>query len=573
MDPSGRILALCGTFGGGYARLRFMTQPITLFSMKLLVTSALPYANGPIHLGHLVEVIQTDVFVRFQKMMGHECVYVCADDTHGTPIMLAARTKGISPQELVASVRQDHMRDFASFNIQFDWYGSTDSVANHRMVHHIYAAAQQQGVISSTSVRQLYCDHDAMFLPDRMVKGHCPRCGVPDQYGDSCEQCGATYSPMELSHPVCTLCGASPIWRDSDHLLFNLQAFQPLLETWVPEHVPPAVANKLAEWFEVGLKPWDISRDAPYFGFEIPGHPTKYFYVWMDAPIGYIAATQEWAEQKGQSGLDWWTDPAVQIHHFIGKDILYFHTLFWPAMLQVAGFQLPHRVHVHGFLTINGHKMSKSRGSFITAESFAQHHPPDYLRYYLASKLTPSVDDIDFNPADFMAKVNAEVVNKVVNIASRLIGLVIKISGGALCDTPSHPLLDRLFPYLEDIATHYQQTDTLKATRLMMQMADMINEYIDHAAPWALLKTEPDAALEVCSVGLNGLRLVVLALQPIMPTITMALSRLWGDDRPYQWHDAATLLGSHTMVQPYTAHVATRLTPADLEWLAVPQST
>jgi len=535
--------------------------------MKQLVTSALPYANGPIHLGHLVEVIQTDIFVRFQKMMGHECVYVCADDTHGTPIMLAARAKGITPHALVETVRQAHMRDFASFDIQFDWYGSTDSIANHTLVNRIYAAAQQQGVIRSTPIRQLYCDHDALFLPDRMVKGQCPRCGAPDQYGDSCEQCGATYSPMDLLNPMCSLCGASPVWRESDHVLFDLQAFQPMLEAWVPHHVPPAVANKLTEWFEVGLKPWDISRDAPYFGFEIPDKPGKYFYVWMDAPVGYIAATQEWAEQNGQSGLDWWTDPSVQIHHFIGKDILYFHTLFWPAMLQVAGFQLPHRVHVHGFLTINGQKMSKSRGTFITAESFAQHHPPDYLRYYLASKLTPSVDDIDFNPTDFMTKVNAEVVNKVVNIASRLIGLVIKISGGALCDTPSHDVLDTLYPYLDDIATHYHHTDTLKATRHIMQMADIINEFIDHAAPWALLKSDPDAALRVCSVGLNGLRLVTLALQPIIPTITAALSRLWGDDSPYRWQDARIPLGAHTVVKPYATHVATRLTPADLTWM------
>lgn len=535
--------------------------------MKLLVTSALPYANGPIHLGHLVEVIQTDIFVRFQKMLGNHCVYVCADDTHGTPIMLAARNQGITPQELVATIRQDHMRDFASFHIQFDWYGSTDSTTNHTMVKHIYTAAKDKGVIRVTPIRQLYCEHDAMFLPDRMVKGHCPRCGAPDQYGDSCEHCGATYTPMDLGSPLCAICANPPVWRESDHVLFDLTAFQSMLQAWVPQHVPVAVANKLAEWFEVGLKPWDISRDAPYFGFEIPDQPNKYFYVWMDAPVGYISATQEWAETQGQSGLSWWTDPNVHIHHFIGKDILYFHTLFWPAMLHVSGFQLPHRVHVHGFLTINGQKMSKSRGTFITAHDFANHHPPDYLRYYLASKLTPSVDDIDFNVTDFMTKVNAEVVNKVVNIASRLIGLVFKINGGQLCDTVDHPLLETLYSYFDPIATHFHQTDTLKATRLMMQMADQLNEFIDQSAPWTLLKTDPAAALLVCSVGINGLRFICLALQPIIPTITADLSRLWGQDQPYQWADSNKRLGQETMLKPYSTHVATRLLPTDLEWM------
>ncbi|NBV43106.1 methionine--tRNA ligase, partial [bacterium] len=393
---------------------------------------------GDIHIGHLVETIQTDIWVRFQKMRGHDCIYLCADDTHGTPIMISAKKQGITPEALIEKSYENHTADFQRYGIEFDHYSSTNSVENEVLAGEIYRAAQDAGAIEIRDISQSYCPNDGMFLPDRLVKGTCPMCKSPDQYGDSCEKCSATYSPTELIQPFCSVCGTAPVLKNASHYFFKLDHFRDAIHKWITGgHVRSEVANKLKEWFEDGLKDWDISRDAPYFGFKIPGTEDKYFYVWLDAPIGYISTTQQWAAKAGRNWIDYWKNRDTEIHHFIGKDILYFHTLFWPALLLVGGYNLPSRVHVHGFLTINGEKMSKSRGTFINAREFAEQFNPEYLRYYFASKLSSGIDDIDLNFEDFVFKVNSEVVNKVVNIASRLGSILHKSCNGILteCDT------------------------------------------------------------------------------------------------------------------------------------------
>jgi methionyl-tRNA synthetase len=490
---------------------------------KILVTSALPYANGPIHIGHMLEHVQTDIWVRFQKMRGHQCLYVCADDAHGTPIMLRARQEGIEPETLIARVAEEHQADFADFRVGFDNYHSTHSPENQACANTIYERNRDSGNIAKRTITQAYDPVEGMFLPDRFIKGGCPKCGAEEQYGDNCEVCGASYSPAELKNPVSAVSGAVPEQRESDHYFFKLADFEPMLREWTGSgHVQSEVANKLGEWFEAGLQEWDISRDAPYFGFEIPDHPGKYFYVWLDAPIGYMASFRNLCDKtEGLEFDDYWADGAdTELYHFIGKDIIYFHTLFWPAMLQGAGFRTPSAVYAHGFLTVDGAKMSKSRGTFIKARTYLDHLNPEYLRYYFAAKLGSGVDDIDLNLEDFTARVNSDLVGKVVNIASRCAGFIGKRFGGRLAEqVTEQALFDDFVTKGEAIAEHYEQREFNRAVREIMALADRANQFIDEKKPWVVAKEEgKDGELQaICSDGLNLFRLLIGYLRPILP--------------------------------------------------------
>ncbi|TPQ24352.1 methionine--tRNA ligase [Methylomonas koyamae] len=491
---------------------------------KILVTSALPYANGPIHLGHLVEYIQTDIWVRFQKQRGHDCFYVCADDTHGTPIMLRADKEGITPEQLIADVEKQHRADFAEFGVAFDHYHSTHSPENREFSALIYQRLRAGGHISQRSITQAYDPVKNMFLPDRFIKGECPKCGAPDQYGDSCEACGATYSPTELKNAVSAISGERPIEKESEHYFFELGHFEQMLREWTTAgHLQSEVANKMAEWLENGLQQWDISRDAPYFGFEIPDAPGKYFYVWLDAPIGYMASFKHLCDRQGLNFDSFWQkDSDAELYHFIGKDIIYFHALFWPAMLTGADFRTPSAIFAHGFLTVNGEKMSKSRGTFIKARTYLDHLNPEYLRYYFAAKLSAGVDDIDLNFDDFCLRVNSDVVGKVVNIASRCAGFIHKRFDGVLSDTCAEPALFQQFVDANSaIAELYERREFGKAMREIMALADKANQYIDEQKPWVIAKEEgKDAELHAaCSMGINLFRMLVVYLRPVIPTL------------------------------------------------------
>ncbi len=492
---------------------------------KILVTSALPYANGPIHLGHLVEYIQTDIWVRFQKQRGHECYFVCADDTHGTPIMLKADREGISPEQLIAQVAVEHTKDFADFGVAFDNYHSTHSDENKIYSSLIYERLRDAGHISSRSITQAYDPVKNMFLPDRFIKGDCPKCGATEQYGDGCEVCGATYSPTELKNAVSAISGEKPIEKDSVHYFFDLANFSDMLRAWTNAgHLQDEVSNKLAEWLNGGLQQWDISRDAPYFGFEIPDAPGKYFYVWLDAPIGYMASFKNLCDKRGLDFNEFWAkDSTAELYHFIGKDIIYFHALFWPAMLSGAHFRTPSAIFAHGFLTVNGEKMSKSRGTFIKARTYLDHLNPEYLRYYFAAKLSAGVDDIDLNFDDFSQRVNSDLVGKVVNIASRCSGFIAKRFDHVLANHCSEPVLYTDFINAnETIAEFYENREYGKAMREIMALADKANQYIDEKKPWLIAKEEgKDTELhEVCSMGLNLFRVLALYLKPVLPTLT-----------------------------------------------------
>jgi methionyl-tRNA synthetase len=490
---------------------------------SILVTSALPYANGPIHIGHLVEYIQTDIWARFQKMRGHCCFYVCADDAHGTPVMLRARQEGLEPEELIARMARDHQADFADFRIGFDNYHSTHSPENRHFATLIYERNRDQGHIVRRTITQAYDPVEQMFLPDRFIKGECPKCGAPDQYGDNCEACGASYSPAELKNPYSAVSGAKPEDRESDHYFFRLGDFEQMLREWTQSgSLQQEVINKLEEWFETGLQEWDISRDAPYFGFEIPDHPGKFFYVWLDAPIGYMASFQHLCDRTdGLEFEDFWGPGSdAEVYHFIGKDIIYFHALFWPAMLQGAGFRAPTAVYAHGFLTVDGHKMSKSRGTFIKARTYLDHLNPEYLRYYFAAKLGAGVEDIDLSLDDFAQRVNADLVGKVVNIASRCAGFITKRFGGRLSAELSEPGLFAQFVQAgERIADAYERRELSRAVREIMALADRANQYIDDQAPWVVAKEAGrDAELQaICSTGINLFRVLMGYLRPILP--------------------------------------------------------
>ena len=491
---------------------------------KILVTSALPYANGSIHLGHLVEYIQTDIWVRFQKLRGHQCTYVCADDAHGTAIMLKAEQWGLTPEQQIANVKAEHEKDFADFHIAFDNFHSTHSEENRELSELIYNRLKTNGHIASRSITQAYDPEKELFLADRYIKGTCPKCKAEDQYGDNCEVCGATYSPTELINPKSAISGATPIEKESEHFFFKLPEFEGFLKEWTRAgHLQDEVANKLAEWLDSGLQEWDISRDAPYFGFEIPGEKNKFFYVWLDAPIGYMASFKNYCARNDVDFDEYWkADSNAELYHFIGKDIVNFHALFWPAMLSSANFRTPTKVCVHGFLTVNGQKMSKSRGTFINARSYLDHLNPEYLRYYFAAKLSSSVDDLDLNLDDFIQRVNSDLVGKVVNIASRTAKFIQK-SGGTLSNSIADETLWQQFVDASDIiAGHYEARDFGKAMREIMALADAANEYIAAKAPWALAKEEgtEQQVLDICTLGINMFRVLLTYLKPVLPALT-----------------------------------------------------
>ena len=537
---------------------------------KILVTSALPYANGAIHLGHLVEYIQTDIWVRFQKMRGHDCWYVCADDTHGTPIMLRAEAEGITPEELIARVHREHSRDFAGFLVQFDNYYTTHSPETRAYANLIYSRLKAAGLIEARTIEQYYDPVKAMFLPDRFIKGECPKCGAPDQYGDNCEACGAAYTPNELKNPYSAVSGAKPELRQSEHYFFKLSdpRCQDFLRRWTrePGRLQPEAANKMQEWLgaegENRLTDWDISRDAPYFGFEIPDAPGKYFYVWLDAPIGYMGAFQNLC---ARTGLDFDAyfrpDSEAELYHFIGKDILYFHALFWPAELAHAGFRTPTRVFAHGFLTVNGAKMSKSRGTFITAESYlANGLDPEWLRYYFAGKLTDTLEDLDLNLDDFVARVNADLIGKYINIASRAAGFIGKRFNGRLAPADaSLPAMRALQDAAPRLAELYEGREFGKAMREIMALADAANQYVDSVKPWELAR-QPGRDLELhqaASNSLNLFRLLTLYLKPVLPGVA-ARAEAFLNCAPLTWADSATLLAAGHAIQPYQ-HLMTRI--------------
>ncbi|MGK2926199.1 MAG: methionine--tRNA ligase [Lysobacterales bacterium] len=495
---------------------------MTAKKRQILVTSALPYANGAIHLGHMLEYIQTDIWARFQRARGHECYFAWADDAHGTPVMLWARAEGKPPEELIDLMNEQHKGDFRDFGISFDNYSSTHSDGNREIVEQIYRRLDEGGHIERRSIKQLYDEKEGMFLPDRFIRGTCPKCGAEDQYGDSCESCGSTYAPTDLIEPRSAVSGSKPVMKESEHFFFRLSDFEARLQQWMASgSLQTEVSNKLQEWFEDGLRDWDISRDAPYFGFRIPGTEDKYFYVWVDAPVGYLSSFKELCERRGLDFDAWWAqDSTAEVHHFIGKDIVYFHTLFWPAMLMGAGLRAPTAVYAHGFLMVDGAKMSKSRGTFIRARTYLDHLHPDYLRYYFAAKLGPGMGDIDLNLDDFVQRVNADVVGKVVNIASRCAGFIQRHFDGRLAaELPRPDLYAAFVEAREAIATDFEERNYQSAIRRVMALADEANRYIDEAKPWQRIK---EAGREgevhgVCTQGINLFRVLMAYLEPVLP--------------------------------------------------------
>jgi methionyl-tRNA synthetase len=521
-----------------------MSQP-----RKILVTSALPYANGPIHLGHMLEYIQTDIWVRFQQSIGNQCTYVCADDTHGTAIMLKAQAEGITPEALIAQVQADHEKDFADFNIGFDNYHSTNSAENKELVAHVYGLCKDNGFIASRSVTQAYDPEKEMFLADRYIKGDCPKCDTPDQYGDNCESCGATYNALELKNAKSEMSGATPIEKESEHFFFKLPEFQSMLQTWTRSGaLQTQVANKLAEWVDGELREWDISRDAPYFGFEIPGEPNKFFYVWLDAPVGYMSSFKNLCDRT--EGLDfdeyWGKDSDCELYHFIGKDIINFHTLFWPAMLEATDYRKPTAVWAHGYVTVNGEKMSKSRGTFIKARTYLDHLKPEYLRYYYAAKLSDTVDDFDLNLEDFQQRVNSDLVGKVVNIASRSAGFIKKAGGSLGAQLDDETMYAEFVSAGDVIKDHYEKREFSKAIRAIMALADKANEYIQDKAPWSMSKDESkaDEVIAVCTQSLNLFRVLMTYLSPVLPQMSKDVCAFFNLES-LAWHNIKTPLLNH----------------------------
>ncbi len=539
---------------------------------KLLVTSALPYANGPIHIGHLVEYLQTDIWVRFQKSIGNDCIYICASDAHGTPIMLRARKEGIDPEELVERYRAEHQRDFSSFHIRFDNYHSTHTEENRELVEQIFARLVDNDLIETRTIQQAYDEEAGMFLPDRFLLGTCPRCDAPDQYGDNCEVCGATYPSNELKNPKSILSDTTPVLRDSEHFFFKLEKFETMLRDWTSDKgVDDAVLRKLHEWFEVGLQDWDISRDAPYFGFRIPGTDDKYFYVWLDAPIGYLASFKNLCERRDDLNFDDYfaADSRVELYHFIGKDIVYFHALFWPAVLEGAGYRKPTSVFAHGFLTVNGQKMSKRRGTFISAATWLEYMDPECLRYYYAVKLGPSIEDIDLNLDDFIAKINSDLVGKLVNIASRCAGFITRDFDGKLADKLERTdLYDAFVTTGDKIATHYERREYSRAMREIMQLADRANQYIDERKPWVLAKDESTVAevQAVCTQGLNLFRVLMIYLSPVLPVMADKVGEFLGTGAEC-WQDRSAPLLNRT-INPFKP-LMTRVERASVDKMIV----
>ncbi|HTN29947.1 MAG TPA: methionine--tRNA ligase [Pseudomonas sp.] len=534
---------------------------------KILVTSALPYANGSIHLGHMLEYIQTDMWVRFQKLRGNTCTYVCADDAHGSAIMLRAEKEGITPEQLIANVQAEHMADFADFGVDFDNFHSTHGEENRELSAAIYLALRDKGHIATRAVTQYFDPEKGMFLADRFIKGTCPKCAAEDQYGDNCEKCGATYEPTELKNPRSAISGATPVLKESKHFFFKLPDFEAMLKEWTRSGaLQDSVANKIAEWLDGGLQEWDISRDAPYFGFEIPDEPGKYFYVWLDAPVGYMASFKNLCARRPELDFDeyWKPDSSAEVYHFIGKDIINFHALFWPAMLEGAGFRKPTALNVHGYLTVNGQKMSKSRGTFVKARTYLDHLNPEYLRYYYASKLGRGVDDLDLNLEDFVQKVNSDLVGKVVNIASRCAGFIHKGNAGLLVATDLEPQLRATFrDALPSIADAYEKRDFARAMREIMALADVANAWIADKAPWALNKQEgkQQEVQEICALGIELFRQLVILLKPVLPKLATAAEQFLNVP-PLSWADLDQPLANHQL-NPFTP-LMTRIDPAQV---------
>ncbi|MGM0525542.1 MAG: methionine--tRNA ligase [Pseudomonadota bacterium] len=516
---------------------------------KILVTNALPYANGPIHIGHLLGYIQADIWVRFQKLRGNECHYMCADDAHGTPIMLKAQQLGISPEQMIGDMQKSHENDFAGFHIGFDHYYSTHSDENRELAETIYNRLDKAGHIKTEVIEQLYDPQKKMFLPDRFVKGECPDCGADDQYGDNCDVCGATYAPTDLKNPRSVVSGATPEMRNSEHYFFDLPAFGDMLKSWTRSgSLQNEMANKLNEWFEQGLHRWDISRDAPYFGFKIPGTEDKYFYVWLDAPIGYMSSFKNYCETTNKANWDeyWQADSQAEVYHFIGKDIIYFHSLFWPAMLKGADFRQPTNVWAHGFITVNGTKMSKSKGTFIKARTYLDHLNPEYLRYYFAAKLTSRIDDLDLNLTDFAQRVNSDLVGKVINIASRCAGFITKKFDGRLSgDIADSALLEDFQKAGDQIAEYYEKREFSKAIRDIMALADRANQYIADKEPWQLIKQpgHENEVHDICSLGINLFRILMIYLTPIVPELSKSVQHFLNDS--FSWNSHRSMLTDH----------------------------
>ncbi|MCS6126184.1 methionine--tRNA ligase [Shewanella baltica] len=522
---------------------------------KILVTSALPYANGPIHLGHMLEYIQTDIWSRYQKLRGHECHYICADDAHGTPIMLKAQQLGIAPEDMIAQVNKEHQQDFADFYVAFDNYHSTHSEENRLMASDIYLKLRDNGYIKSKSISQLFDPEKSMFLPDRFVKGTCPKCKSPDQYGDNCDACGATYSPTELINPKSAVSGATPVMKDTEHFFFDLPAFEGMLKEWTRSGaLQVEMANKLDEWFEQGLQQWDITRDAPYFGFEIPDAPGKYFYVWLDAPIGYMGSFKNLCAKRPELSFDefWGKDSTAEVYHFIGKDIVYFHSLFWPAMLHGSGYRQPNSVYAHGYVTVNGAKMSKSKGTFIKARTYLDHLDPEYLRYYYAAKLSSRIDDLDLNLEDFAQRVNSDLVGKLVNLASRTAGFITKRFDGKLAKINDTTLTEAFLAKQDVIADFYESREYGKAMREIMALADIANGFVADAAPWQMVKhdDQQEAAHQVCSNALNLFRILVTYLKPVLPRLAQDVEAFF--QLPLTWDALSQDLAGHE-IAPFKA--------------------
>lgn len=535
---------------------------------QILVTSALPYANGSIHLGHMLEYVQTDMWVRFQKYRGHQCTYVCADDAHGSAIMLRAEKEGITPEQLIANVQAEHCSDFADFLVEFDNFHSTHAEENRELSSQIYLKLRDAGHIATRSITQYFDPDKQMFLADRFIKGTCPKCAADDQYGDNCEKCGATYAPTELKNPKSAISGATPVLKDSQHFFFKLPDFQAMLQQWTRSGaLQDAVANKIAEWLDAGLQEWDISRDAPYFGFEIPDEPGKYFYVWLDAPIGYMASFKNLCARRPELDFDayWKKDSSAELYHFIGKDIVNFHALFWPAMLEGAGYRKPTAINVHGYLTVNGQKMSKSRGTFVKARTYLDHLPPEYLRYYYASKLSRGVDDLDLNLEDFVQKVNSDLIGKVVNIASRCAGFIQKGNDGVMVAGDAAPELTEAFlAAAPGIAEAYEGRDFSRAMREIMALADRANAWIADKAPWSLAKQEgkQDEVQAVCAQGINLFRQLVIFLKPVLPLLASD-AEAFLNVAPLTWNDHQSRLENHKL-NPFKA-LMTRIDPVKVQ--------
>lgn len=534
---------------------------------NILTTIALPYANGPVHMGHMVESLQADFWVRFQRMQGNQCYFFCADDTHGTPILIRAQKEGKKPEDVISEAFKSHTADFKDFQISFDHYSSTNSDTNRKFCEEFYLAMEKQGHIAKKTIEQTYCPNDKMFLPDRFIKGTCPNCKTADQYGDSCDACGATYSPTELKSAACAICGTAPILKESEHVFFQLNNFKDFLKTWVPQHTSSEISKKLNEWLQEDLRPWDISRDEPYFGFKIPGYNDKYFYVWVDAPIGYIATSKDFFDKKGLDFNSFWKDESTELYHFIGKDIVYFHTLFWPAMLKTAGYRTPNNVFVHGFLTVNGEKMSKSRGTFILARTYLNYLDVNYLRYYYACKLSDGLDDLDLNLEDFTNRVNSDLVGKFINLGSRSAQMIHKTFSGKLNVMKGRgaEVYSQCLAKADAIAGLYEKRQFSKATVEIRDLADLANKFFDDVAPWKIVKEKPQEAHEHLTAALNIFRVLTIYMTPILPELSEKVAKLFNESAPYSWNNL-NQKQENTTLNPFT-HLLQRVEPEKIKMM------